>query len=62
MCACVVVHTAIREIKRDTEEPGAVQMVIFEIIKVGGVAAVATRPALACRFNMQALLCLKINI
>lgn len=62
MCACIAVHTVIRKIKRDTEEPCAVQMAIFEIIKVGGVAAVAARLALACRFNIQALLCLKINI
>lgn len=41
MCACVAVHTAIRKIKRDMEEPCAVQMAIFEIIKVCGVAAAA---------------------
>lgn len=59
MCACVAVHTAIRKIKRDSGEPCVVQMAIFEIIKVGGEAAVAARPASACRFNIQVLLCLK---
>lgn len=62
MCAPVAVHTAIRKIKRVTEEPCALQMVIFEIIKVGAVAVVAARPAKVCRFNIQARLCLKINI
>lgn len=57
MCAYVAVHTAIRKIKRDMEEPCAVQMVIFEINKVGGVAAIAARPAFARRFNIQAPLC-----